>query len=479
MTYPVPNFLPALPETLVFVLGSVALLIQAFFGEKRPAITYVFVQLVIVITGIATLQYLHTETIYTFSDMFVLDKFSVLLKLMMELSVFVCFLYSRVYLKDNKMASGEYYILGLFSLLGMMVLVSAHHFLTLYLGLELMTLPIYAMVAMKRESGLGVEAAMKYFIMGALASGMLLYGLSLLYGATGNLDITLVSQALSQMTGGQQLILLFGLVFILAGIAFKFGAVPFHMWIPDVYQGAPNPVTLFIASAPKIAALGLAVRLLVQCMPSLFSQWQQILIAMAILSMGVGNFAAIVQSNIKRLLAYSSIAHMGYMTLGLIAGSAAGYSAATFYMITYALMTLGAFGLLVIMSRVGYEVETIADFKGLNSRNPWLAFIMMAMMFSLAGVPPLVGFWAKVGVLQAIINADLVWLAALALMFAIVGAYYYIRIVKTMYFEEPDTTSAIVVPGDMQVAISVNGLAVLALGLFPGALFELCKAAFA
>lgn len=478
MTFPIANLFSALPEMMVFVLGSVALLIQAFFGEKRPGFTFAFVQLVIIASMIATWQFLHTETLYTFSDMFVLDKFSVLLKLIMEISVFVCFLYSRVYLTNNNMASGEYYILGLFSLLGMMVLVSAHHFLTLYLGLELMTLPIYAMVAMKRESDMGAEAAMKYFIMGALASGMLLYGLSLLYGATGNLDITLVANALSQMTGSQQLILLFGLVFIMAGIAFKFGAVPFHMWIPDVYQGAPNPVTLFIASAPKIAALGLAVRLLVYGMPSLFAQWQQILIAMAILSMGVGNFAAIVQTNIKRMLAYSSIAHMGYMTLGLIAGSPAGYSAATFYMITYALMTLGAFGLLVILSRIGYEVETIADFKGLNSRNPWLACMMMIMMFSLAGVPPLVGFWAKVGVLQALINVNLVWLAALALMFAIVGAYYYIRVVKTMYFEEPDTTSAIVVPNDMQIAMSVNGLVVLALGLFPGALFELCKAAF-
>ncbi|MDQ2994158.1 MAG: NADH-quinone oxidoreductase subunit NuoN [Pseudomonadota bacterium] len=478
MTYPVPDFFPAIPEIMVFSLGSIALLIQAFFGEKRPSITYAFVQLVIIATGIITYGYLHTDTIYTFSNMFVLDKFAVLLKLFIEIAVFVCFLYSRIYLKDNNIARGEYYILGLFSMLGMMVLVSAHHFLTLYLGLELMTLPIYAMVAMKRESSVATEAAMKYFIMGALASGMLLYGLSLLYGATGNLDITLVADSLTQMTGQQQLILLFGLVFIMAGIAFKFGAVPFHMWIPDVYQGAPNPVTLFIASAPKIAALGLAVRLLVEGMPSLFPQWQQILIAMAILSMGLGNFAAIVQPNIKRMLAYSSIAHMGYMTLGLIAGSRAGNSAATFYMITYALMTVGAFGLLVIMSRAGYEVENIADFKGLNSRNPWLALIMMVMMFSLAGIPPLVGFWAKVGVLQALINADLVWLAVLALLFAIVGAYYYIRVVKTMYFDEPDTNTTIVLAKDMQVAISINGFAVLALGMFPSALFEICKAAF-
>ena len=264
----------------------------------------------------------------------------------------------------------------------------------------------------------------------------------------------------------------------MVGIAFKLGAVPFHMWLPDVYQGAPNPVTLFIATAPKIAALGMVIRLLVDAMPALHGQWQQILIAMAILSMGLGNFAAIVQANIKRMLAYSSIAHMGYMILGVIAANNAGYAAATFYIITYTLMTLGAFGLLVLMSRAGYEVENIADFKGLNNRNPWFAFMMLIMMFSMAGVPPLVGFWAKVGVLKALIQVDLIWLAVLALLFAIVGAYYYIRVVKVMYFDEPDSEKIYTVSGEMQLVMAMNGLAVLALGLFPGWLFELCKSAF-
>jgi NADH-quinone oxidoreductase subunit N len=478
MSYDVPNFIPALPELIVFTLGTLALLVQAFWGQHRPAITYGFVQLTILLTGVVTLGYLNEASVLTFDNMFILDKFAVILKLAIEVAVFFCFFYSRVYLADNQMPRGEYYILGLFAMLGMMVLVSSHHFLTLYLGVELMSLPVYAMVAMKRESGLAAEAAMKYFIIGAMASGMLLYGISMIYGATSNLEFTAVAANIASTSLQEQLILVFGLVFIMVGIAFKLGAVPFHMWLPDVYQGAPNAVTLFIASAPKIAALGMVIRLLVDAMPALHGQWQQILIAMAILSMGLGNFAAIVQSNIKRMLAYSSIAHMGYMILGVIAANNQGYAASTFYIITYSLMTLGSFGLLVLMSRAGYEVENIADFKGLSSRNPWLAFIMLIMMFSMAGVPPMVGFWAKVGVLKALIQVDLVWLAALALLFAIVGAYYYIRVVKVMYFDEPDSVKPYTVTNDMQLVMGLNGMAVLALGLFPGWLFELCKSAF-
>lgn len=478
MSYDIPNFSPAIPELLVFSLGTLALLVQAFWGQKRPAITYGFVQLTIILTGFFTLGYLNEPTALTFENMFILDKLAVILKLFIELAVFLCFVYSRVYLAENNMPRGEYYILGLYAMLGMMVLVSSHHFLTLYLGVELMALPVYAMVAMKRESGFAAEAAMKYFIIGAMASGMLLYGISMIYGATGHLEFTAVASAIANTAIDQQLILVFGLVFIMVGIAFKLGAVPFHMWLPDVYQGASNPVTLFIASGTKIAALAMVLRLLVDAMPSLQGQWQQILIAMAILSMGLGNFAAIVQTNIKRMLAYSSIAHMGYMILGVIAATHQGYAASTFYIITYALMTLGAFGLLVLMSRAGYEVEKIADFKGLNNRNPWLAFMMLIMMFSMAGVPPLVGFWAKVGVLKALVQVDLVWLAVLALLFAIVGAYYYIRIVKVMYFDEPEADKLYTLSPEMQFALGANGLAVLGLGLFPGALIELCKSAF-
>lgn len=478
MSYDVPNFIPAIPELVVFSLGTLALLVQAFWGQKRSIITYGFVQFTILMTGFLLLGYLNEPTVLTFDSMFILDKLAVILKLFIVLAVFLCFVYSRIYLADNDMPRGEYYILGLFAMLGMMVLVSSHHFLSLYLGVELMSLPVYAMVAMKRESGLAAEAAMKYFIIGAMASGMLLYGISMIFGATSSLEFGAVAQNIANTTSGQQLILVFGLVFVMVGIAFKLGAVPFHMWLPDVYQGAPNAVTLFIASAPKIAALGMVLRLLVGAMPSLHGQWQQILIAMAILSMGVGNFAAIAQANIKRMLAYSSIAHMGYMILGVIAVNNQGYAASTFYIITYSLMTLGAFGLLVLMSRAGYEVENIADFKGLNTRNPWLAFVMLIMMFSMAGVPPMVGFWAKVGVLKALVQADLVWLAALALLFAIVGAYYYIRVVKVMYFEEPDNVKPYDISNPMQLVIGVNGFAVLALGLFPSWLFTLCASAF-
>ncbi len=478
MSYDIPNLVPAFPEIVVFTLGTLALLVQAFWGQNRPIITYAFVQLTILLAAVFTLGFINEPTMLTFDNTFILDKFAVILKLFIELAVFLCFFYSRAYLAENNMPRGEYYILGLFAMLGMMVLVSSHHFLTLYLGVELMSLPVYAMVAMKRESGIAAEAAMKYFIIGAMASGMLLYGISMIYGATNNLEFSAVASVVASTAPEQQLILIFGLVFVMVGIAFKLGAVPFHMWLPDVYEGAPNAVTLFIASSPKIAALGLVLRLLVDAMPSLHIQWQQDLIAIAVLSMALGNFAAIVQANIKRMLAYSSIAHMGYMILGVIAANNQGYAASTFYIITYSLMTLGSFGLLVLMSRAGYEVENIADFKGLNSRNPWLAFIMLIMMFSMAGVPPLVGFWAKVGVLKALIQVDLVWLAVLALLFAIVGAYYYIRVVKVMYFDEPDTEHTYLISNDLQIAISINGLAVLVLGLFPGWLFELCKSAF-
>lgn len=478
MSYDIPNLVPAFPEMIVFSLGTLVLLVHAFFGQRRPIITYGAVQLIILMSAVFTLSFINEPTMLTFDNMFILDKFAVILKLFIELAVFLCFFYSRVYLADNNMPRGEYYILGLFAMLGMMVLVSSHHFLTLYLGIELMSLPVYAMVAMKRESGIAAEAAMKYFIIGAMASGMLLYGISMIYGATNNLEFSTVATAIANTAPDQKLILIFGLVFIMVGIAFKLGAVPFHMWLPDVYQGAPNAVTLFIASAPKIAALGMVVRLLVEAMPALQIQWQQDLIAIAILSMALGNFAAIVQANIKRMLAYSSIAHMGYMILGVIAANNQGYAASTFYIVTYSLMTLGSFGLLVLMSRAGYEVENISDFKGLNTRNPWLAFLMLIMMFSMAGVPPLVGFWAKVGVLKALVQVDLVWLAALALLFAIVGAYYYIRVVKVMYFEEPDSEQRYIISNDMQLALTINGLSVLVLGLFPGWLFELCKSAF-
>jgi len=478
MAFTIPSFTPAIPEILIFSLGTLILLVHAFVGEKMPKLIYALVQLTILLTAVVTFNDLGTAKIYTFSNMFVLDQFAVLLKLTIYLSVFLCFLYSRVYISERKMPIGEFYILGLFAMLGMMVVVSAAHFLTLFLGIELMSLPVYAMVALRRDETVCTEAAIKYFIIGAIATGMLLYGMSMVYGATGQLELSLIAKAVAQTSTQHRLILVFGLVFMLAGLAFKLGAVPFHMWIPDVYTGAPTAVTLFIATAPKVAGLGLVMRVLVDAMPALHMQWQQILIFLAIMSMGLGNFAAIAQTNIKRMLAYSSIAHMGYMVLGVLCGTKAGYAASTFYMITYAVMTLAAFGLITMVSQKGKELESINDYKGLNTRNPWLAFMLMITMFSMAGVPPIVGFMAKLGVLQALVNVHLVWLAALALLFAIVGSYYYIRVVKVMYFEEPETQKAIICPRDMTIAISVNGLAVLGLGVFPGALYSLCQAAF-
>lgn len=478
MAFTIPQFAPAYPEITAFCLGFAVLFIHALLGDARAKATYYMVQMAIVLTTLMTLTYLGTSPITTFSGTYVVDKIAVLLKLAILISTFFCFLYSRAYVESCGLPRGEYYLLGFFSVLGMMVLASANHLISLFLGLELMSLPVYAMVAIRRDHTISSEAAVKYFIIGAMATGMLLYGLSMIYGATGVLEIPAIAGAISKTPSSQQLILVFGLVFVMVGIAFKFGAVPFHMWLPDVYEGAPTSVTTFIATVMKIGALALAIRLLAGAMPGIKAQWQQILIAIAILSMALGNFAAIAQDNIKRLLAYSSIAHMGYMSLGLLCGTAAGYSAATFYMITYVVMTLAAFGLLTLLSHKDFEMENIEDFKGLNARNPWLAFMLMLVMFSMAGIPPLVGFMAKLSVLEALIEINLVWLAALALLFAIVGAYYYIRVVKVMYFEEPDTSTAIVYPRGMQLVLSANGLLVLYLGLVPGALFDICRAAF-
>ena len=334
---------------------------------------------------------------------------------------------------------GEYFLLGLFAVLGMMVMASAYSFLTNYLGLELLSLSLYAMVAMQKDSLAATEAAMKYFVMGALASGILLYGISMVYGATGSIFILQIANTMPNMHAEQNSLVLFGMIFILVGLLFKFGAVPFHMWVPDVYQGAPTSMTLFIASAPKIAAFGIMMRILVEALPSMQVQWEQVLIVVAILSMFAGNLLAIAQTNIKRMLAYSSIAHIGYMLLGIIAGpnSAEGYSAAMFYIATYVIVAAGAFAIIALLSRSGVEFDQLEDYRGLNTRNPWLAFMLLLMVFSMAGIPPTVGFFAKLGLLEALVEAHLVWLAAIALLFAIIGAYYYLRIVMLMYFEEP------------------------------------------
>jgi NADH-quinone oxidoreductase subunit N len=405
------------------------------------------------------------------------DTMGDVLKVFVLIVSFLAFVYGPPWLRDRKLLAGEFYVLGLFAVLGMLVMIAANSFLTLYLGLELLALCLYALVAFDRDSKAGSEAAMKYFVLGALGSGMLLYGISMIYGATGSIELSAVASAVSQQ-GIENRVLVFGIVFLVIGIGFKFGAVPFHMWVPDIYEGAPTPVVLLLGSAPKIAAFGLAIRLLVDGMGGLHPDWQGMLVVLAVLSMAVGNLLAIAQSNIKRMLAYSTISHVGFLFLGLLAGSSQGYAAAMFYAIVYALMAAGAFGILTILSRTGFDAENLEDLKGLNDRDPWYAALMAILMFSMAGVPPTVGFMAKLLVLEAVVRVDLVWLAIAAVFFSIIGAFYYLRVVKLIYFDKPTTELPITASGGVRVAMSVNGLAILLLGLFPASLLSLCQAAF-
>jgi NADH-quinone oxidoreductase subunit N len=479
MTLVIPDYSVAFPEIAILCMASAILLLDVFIGKRYRNLTYYLVQLTLVVAFILTLPQFknYPAPIVTFSGHYVVDKLAVLSKLFIYLFSFFAFVYARDYITTRHIARSEYYLLGLFSVLGMSIMVSAYSFLTIYLGLELLSLALYAMVAMHKDSGFASEAAMKYFVLGALASGILLYGISLLYGITGQIQINTVAFALESK---HDLVTVFAMIFILSGLLFKFGAVPFHMWVPDVYQGAPTPVTLFIASAPKVAAFAITVRILVQGMPTLQTDWHQILIAVSILSMFLGNVLAIAQTNFKRMLAYSSIAHIGYTLLGILAGpySSEGYSAAMFYISTYVLVAAGGFAVIAIMSRNGVELDRLEDYRGLNARSPWLAFIMLLLLFSMAGVPPTVGFFAKLGLLESLVQADLVWLAVLALVFALIGAYYYLRVIMLMYFEEPadDVKDLpINVSFDMRAVITLNGAAALLLGLLPSFFIDLCR----
>ncbi len=477
MTHSIIEFIPVLPEIYVLVMACIALL-AGLFAKKDISITYFIVQWTLLTTTLLTIMLFPASQFFSFNQMFVSDQTASILKIFIYLTSFFAFVYARRYVKEFNIAANEFYVLGLFSILGMMILVSAYDFIVLFLGLELFSLPIYAMVALNRDSSICTEAAIKYFVIGSLASGILLYGMSMIYGLTGSLNIAEIVSAIGPLLNQQPLLLSFGLVFMVVGMVFKLGAVPFHMWVPDVYEGAPNAVVLFLGTASKIAALGLLYRILTEALPNLHVNWQQLLILTAIASMALGNIAAIAQKNLKRMLAYSSIAHMGYMLLGFIAGTGNGYGAALFYIVTYAIMTLGAFGLLTMLSKNGQEVQMIDDLRGLNSRNPWLALMMLLVMFSLAGVPPIVGFMAKVAVFESVIKVGLIWLAAIAVAFSVVGAYYYIRVVKVMYFEKPKDTEPFVCTSGEKIVFSINGLLVLLLGIFPGFLFQLCLNAF-
>jgi NADH-quinone oxidoreductase subunit N len=483
------NLIPASPEIILAIAIAAILLIDLFLSHGKRHITYALSLITLVICGAINLGDFNAgTTVYTFSNMFVSDPMSNMLKVFSYIAVGLTLVYSRQYATDRQMLNshlgGEFYILALFSLLGQMVMISANNFLIIYLGLELMSLSLYALVALRRDNATSTEAAMKYFVLGALASGFLLYGISMLYGATGSLDLNEVAKTIA--TGSvNKPVLVFGLVFVVAGLAFKLGVVPFHMWVPDVYQGAPTAVTLLLGGAPKIATFAIVIRLLVEGLPSLSIDWQQMLTILAVLSMAIGNITAIVQTNIKRMLAYSTISQMGFILLGLLSGivtggdgsSTNGYSAAMFYTITYVLTTLGVFGVIMLLSRSGFEAENIDDFKGLNQRSPWFALVTLLLMFSLAGVPPVVGFYAKLSVLQAVLSTGQIWLSIVAVFFSLIGAYYYLRVVKVMYFDEPLDNSKIVATKDMSVALSVNGAAVLLLGLVPGPLMTACAAA--
>ena len=478
MEYNLTTLTPVLPEIFLLTAACVILVIDLFLSERTRLLTY-GLALAALIGTVALTQYAAGPVRQIILDgSFVRDPMADVLKTGLLLVTLFAFVYAKDYLRELGILRGEYFVLGLFAVLGMMVMISANSFLTVYLGLELLALCLYALVAFHRDSKSGAEAAMKYFVLGALASGMLLYGISMVYGATGQLNFPAVASVIASGTADQT-VLVFGLVFIVIGVSFKFGAVPFHMWVPDVYHGAPTSVALFLGSAPKIAAFALAMRLLVDGMGGLLVQWQDMLVILAVLSMALGNLVAIAQTNIKRMLAYSTISHVGFIFLGLLAGTDKGYSAAMFYAITYALTAAGGFGVVTMLSRKGFDAENIHDLKGLNDRSPWLAFMMMLILFSMAGVPPTVGFFAKLFVLDAVVSVDMVWLAGVAVFFSIIGAFYYIRAVKVMYFDKPIDSHPLVSSMDTRVMMSINGLAMLGFGLFPAALLGACRAAFA
>ncbi len=467
--------MPAYAEIFLLFAACIVLLIDVCLSDDRRGLTYTLTLATVIACFVITGFFDQGSQPVTFSGMFVADSMASVLKLCIYAGVIAMLVYSKSSLQARDMYRGEFYVLTLFAMLGMMVLASANHLLTLYIGLELMSLALYAMVALQRDSAIATEAAMKYFVLGALASGMLLYGMSMLYGATGTLDLAQMSQVID---GGNadNTILAFALVFIVAGLGFKLGAAPFHMWVPDVYHGAPTAVALFIGSVPKLAAFAFAMRLLVTGLGAdyLVEQWQWMLILMAVLSLAIGNIVAIAQTNLKRMLAYSSISHMGFLLLGILSGDGDGYAAGMFYVIIYVMMNVGAFGMILLLSRSGFEADNLDDFKGLNRRNPWYAAMMLILMLSMAGLPPTAGFYAKLSVLWAVVDAGYVWLAVVAVLFSLIGAFYYLRMVKIMYFDEPIDTTPIVPGAGMRWILSLNGLAMLGLGIMPGWLMAIC-----
>jgi len=475
-----PDLMPALPEMVMLAMTCLVLVVDLFLPQEKRGFTLLLSIATLALAIAAVIAVAPVTAVSSFGGSFVLDQLAVVLKIATCGVTILVFVYSRDYLADNDMYKGEYYVLGLFATLGMMIMISAHSFLLIYLGLELLSLALYAMIAFNRNSPSASEAAMKYFVLGAMASGLLLYGISIFYGITGTLDLNQLSAAVNSQLSQHPIALGFALTFIVVGLCFKLGAVPFHMWLPDVYQGAPTSVTLFIGTAPKIAGFAMAIRLLVDGLGDLQVDWSQMLTVLAIASMALGNIIAIAQTNFKRMLAYSTISHVGFILLGLLSTTANGYASAMFYTITYTLTAAVAFGVLLVLNRKGCEAENIGDLSGLNDSNPWYAALLAIAMFSMAGVPPTVGFYAKLTVLQAVIQVDLLGLAVVAVLFSVIGLFYYLRVIKVMYFDKPaaEQTTTIKEALDVKVLLSANSLSLILLGVFPSSLMAYCILAF-
>ena len=473
------EILLVLPELALLALACLVLVCDVFSKSPDKRLTFLLAEISLAVVACLVIYLYPDAPVAAFNQHFILDPLGVVLKVTVCVAAILVFVFSYHYFRQRGLLQGEYFVIGLFAVLGMLVMISAHSMLTVYLGLELMSLSLYAMVAMNRESETASEAAMKYFVLGALASGLLLYGISILYGVSGTLILPELAAHLGA-PADNRVAFLFGLVFVVVGIAFKLGAVPFHSWLPDVYEGSPTAVTLFLATAPKVAAFAMAIRLLIDGMQPLHADWQGMLIILSLLSMAAGNIVAISQSNIKRMLAWSAIAHAGFLILGILPGlqveQGATYSGALFYVIAYVIMSMGAFGFIILAGRKGHEADNLDDYKGLADASPWFALVMLLFMFSLAGVPPFLGFWAKWYVIKEVVAIGHIWLAVLAVIFSVIGAYYYLRVVKLMYFDRADPPPEIGTDLQVRMLVSLTGLAVLALGFAPGGLIRMCTA---
>lgn len=466
----------AAPEIFLGLAACAILMLDLLLTDAQRHWTGVLAVAALLVTAVLTLVQPVSTRVVALGGLFELDRMAQALKVVTLLTVSMVFVYSTDYLHRRALLKGEYYVLGLFATLGGMVLISAGSLITLYMGLELMSLCLYAMVAFDRESGIAAESAIKYFVLGSMASGTLLYGMSILYGVTGSLELAAIANAVQ---GGfaDNIGLIFGIAFLIVGIGFKLGAVPFHMWIPDVYEGSPTCVTVFIGTASKLAAFALAMRLLPEALAASQPDWSQMLVVLSVLSIAIGNVVAIAQTNLKRMLAYSTISQVGYILLGILSGTAQGYQAAMFYMVSYVIVASGAFGMILLLARQGFEADKLVDFKGLNARSPWFAGMMAILMFSLAGLPPFVGFWAKLGVIQAVLAVGYTWLAVVAVLFSVVGAFFYLRIVKLMYFDDPTDSTVLGGSALMRTVLSANALLAFGLGVAPAALITICQRA--